>query len=67
MIFQTMTEISEKDYIDMVFASAKGLWGEAEAEKMRDHVEKTAGSVWRIGKEELNPGTEPATKLRHGK
>ena len=61
-----MTEISEKDYIEMVYASAKELWGEDEAEKMREHVEKTAGSVWRIGKEELTPGTEPATKLKHG-
>ncbi len=60
-----MTEISEKDYIEMVYTSAKGLWGEDEAEKMREHVKKTAGSVWRIGKEELTPGTEPATKLRH--
>ena len=62
-----MTKISERDYIDMVYASAKDLWGEEAAERMRDHVEKTAGSVWRIGKQELKPGTEPVTRLRHGK
>lgn len=61
-----MTEISEKEYVDMVYESAKNLWGEEEAEKMRDHIEKTAGAVWRIGKQELNPGTEPVTKLRLG-
>ncbi len=62
-----MTEINEKDYIDMVYASAMGLWGIEEAERMREHLEKTAGAVWRIGKEELHPGIEPATKLRLGK
>lgn len=62
-----MTEISEKDYIDIVNASAKGLWGDEEAEKMREHLGKTAGSVFRIGKQELTPGIEPVTKLRLGK
>lgn len=62
-----MTEISEKDYIDIVYTSAKALWGETEAEKMRDHIEKTAGSVWRVGKIELNPDIEPVTRLWHGK
>lgn len=62
-----MTEISQRDYIEMVYASAKSLWGEEEAEKMREHVEKTAGSVWMVGKQELNAGIEPATRLRHGK
>jgi hypothetical protein len=62
-----MSEISEKGYIETVYASAKGLWGEEDAEKMCDHIEKTAGSVWRIGKLELNHGVEPVTKLRHGK
>ena len=62
-----MTEISEKDYIDMVYASAKGLWGDEEAELMREHIKKTAGSVFRIGKEVLKPDVEPVTKLRHGK
>lgn len=62
-----MKEISEKDYIDMVYASAKGLWGDEEAELMREHIKKTAGSVFRIGKEELKPDVEPVTKLRHGK
>ena len=62
-----MTEISEKDYIDIVIASAEGLWGDKEAEQMREHIKKTAGSVFRIGKEELKPGLEPVTKLRYGK
>ena len=62
-----MTEISEKDYIEIVYASAEGFWGPEEAELMREHVEKTAGSVFRIGKIELEPGVEPVTKLRHGK
>ena len=61
-----MTEISQKDYIEMVYASARSLWGEEEAEKMREHIEKTAGAVWMIGKEELNAGVEPVTRLRHG-
>lgn len=66
-IVQIMTAITEKDYIDIVYASAEGLWGDEEAEHMREHIEKTAGSVFRIGKQELKPGVEPATKLRHGK
>ncbi len=60
-----MAEITEQDYIATVYASAETLWGEEEAKKMRDHIEKTAGAVWRLGKIELNAGLEPATKLRH--
>lgn len=58
-----MTEISEKDYIEIVYSSAKNLWGKDEAMKMRDHIVKTAGAVWRTGKIELTPGIEPVTKL----
>ncbi len=58
-----MTGISEKDYIEIVYSSAKSLWGNEEAEKMRDHIEKNAGAVWRTGKIELSPGIEPVTKL----
>ena len=58
-----MTDISEKDYIEMVYSSAKNLWGEEEAEKMRDHIVNTAGAVWRTSKIELTPGIEPVIKL----
>jgi hypothetical protein len=34
---------------------------------MREHIEKTASSVWTIGKQELTPDVEPITKLRYGK
>lgn len=62
-----MTEITEKEYIETVIASAAQLWGDEEAKKMQDHLENTAGAVWRLGKNELTPGIEPATKLRHPK
>lgn len=62
-----MTEITEKEYIESTYRSAVQLWGPDEAKKMRDHIEKTAGAVWRLGKIELSPGTEPEIKLRHSK
>ena len=65
MITQNMTEVSEEEYIEMVLASAVELWGDEEAEKMRDHIVKTAGAVWHIGAEGLDPSIEPATRLRH--
>ena len=62
-----MTEISQKEYVEVVYSSAKNLWGEEEAKKMREHLVKTASSVWIIGKSNLDTMVEPATRLRHGK
>ena len=62
-----MTEISQTDYVEIFYSSAINLWGEEEAKKMRDHLVKTARSVWIIGKSDLDSIVEPATRLRHGK
>ena len=55
----------EKEYAKMMQETATILWGDIEAEKMRNHIEKTAKAVHRIAYIELREKTEPATKLRH--
>ncbi len=41
------------------------LWGEEEAEKIRNHIETTAAAVYRNAQAEITESTEPATRLRH--
>jgi polyhydroxyalkanoate synthesis regulator phasin len=59
----TMTEL--KEYIEEMYRTAESLWGQEEAEKIRQHIESTASAVYRVGKIELSTETEPVTKLRH--
>jgi hypothetical protein len=60
-----LTDTGEKEYTESAMKTARSLWG-AEADEMRQHIEATAGAVWRISEAELSPMTEPVTKLRHG-
>lgn len=42
------------------------MWGSEEAEKFRDHIERTALAVFDVSNYPLDPEIEPVTKLRHG-
>ena len=45
--------------------AARALWGEERTEEMRAHIEATSRAVWVVGNTELDPGTEPVTRLNH--
>ena len=59
-----MTQTGEKEYVESAMEMARNMWGK-EAEEMRQHIEATAGAVWRVSEAELSPMTEPVTKMRH--
>jgi len=56
-----------KEYTQMMQAIARGMWGEEKAEEMRAHIEATSRAIWVVGNTELDPRTEPATRLNHRK
>jgi hypothetical protein len=60
-----LTTSGEREYIEMTMEAARDLWGEKDAEKMRQQIESTTSAVWRISQADPGPMTEPATKLRH--
>ena len=49
----------------MVVESAKGMWGSAEANKFRDHLERTAKAVYIVSNYPLEPAIEPVTKMSY--
>ena len=49
----------------MVVESAKGMWGSAEANKFRDHIERTAKAVYIVSNYPLEPAIEPVTKMSY--
>ena len=61
-----MNDDGEKDYINMVYESAKSMWGQEAADEFKQHIEATARAVYTVSNHPLQAGMEPATKLRHG-
>jgi hypothetical protein len=59
-----MSNREEKKFIEKVVLTAKELWGE-DAVKIREHIEKTAGAMYRIREFELTSGIEPIIKMGH--
>jgi len=49
----------------MMLEAAVEMWGEERAEEMRAHVESVSKAVWIVGNTQLDPGTEPVTRLIH--
>ena len=60
-----MMDNGEKQYIEKVYLTALSLWGKDTA-KMKEHIEKTATAVYRLGQVELTPDVEPVTKISRG-
>jgi len=54
-----------KEYTRMMLEAAVEMWGEERAEEMRAHVESVSKAVWIVGNTQLDPGTEPVTRLIH--
>jgi hypothetical protein len=48
-------------------SSAKARWGEAEAEILRQQLEKTADAVGIVESYPLEPGDEPAKEIKESK
>ncbi|MCW4049853.1 MAG: hypothetical protein NWE89_08965 [Candidatus Bathyarchaeota archaeon] len=61
-----MSDDAEKDYVHMVMETAKGMWGAEEAQRIKDHVERTAKAVYAVSNYPLEPEIEPVTKMRPG-
>jgi hypothetical protein len=57
--------IGLEDYVELMMEAARVLWGDSEAENIREHIEKTATAVWSCSQINLEPGIEPAINLRH--
>jgi hypothetical protein len=56
-----------KEYTRMMLKAAVETWGEERAEELRPHIESISKAVWVIGETKLDPGTEPVTRLMHGR
>ena len=55
-----------REYIHMVKETAKAMWGPEAAEKLGDHIERTAAAVYAVSNYPLEPGVEPVTRMRPG-
>lgn len=55
----------EKQYFEKVYLMALSLWGK-ETVKMKEHLEKTATAVHRIGQIKFTSDVEPVTKMNLG-
>ena len=62
----TLNGDGEKDYVHMVYESAKAMWGHEAADEFKPHIEATARAVYAVSNHPMQAGEEPATKLRHG-
>ena len=56
-----------KEYTRMMLKAAVEMWGEERAGEMRTHIESTSRAVWVVGETKLDLGTEPVTRLKHGR
>lgn len=56
-----------KEYTRMMLKAAIDLWGQERANEMRSHVESISKAVWVVGDTQLDPETEPVTRLMHGR
>lgn len=54
-----------KEYTRVMLKAAIDLWGEERAKEMRPHVERISKAVWIVGDIQLDPRTEPVTRLIH--
>jgi len=54
----------EKEYIEKVLETARGMWGEEAAQEFMSHIEATSRAVYRVGTYPLDPSTEPVTRMR---
>ena len=55
----------QREYVELMHETAMILWGQEEAEKIRNHIETTANAVYRNAEAVLPTSLEPATRLRH--
>ena len=60
-----MSDSEEKRFIEKIILSAKELWGE-DVVNISQHIEKTAGAMYRIREFELTSDVEPIIKMSHG-
>ena len=61
-----MSGDGEREYIHMVKETAKAMWGTKAAEKLGDHIERTAAAVYAVSNYPLEPDVEPVTRMRPG-
>ena len=59
-----MGDDGEKEYIEKVVETARGMWGEEAVKEFMSHIEATSRAVYRVGSYPLDPSTEPVIRLR---
>jgi len=57
---------AEREYIHMVKETAKAMWGPEAAEKICEHIERTAAAVYAVSNYPLEPSIEPVTRMKPG-
>ena len=63
---ETLSGDGEKEYIHMVKETAKAMWGPEAADRLGEHIERTAAAVYAVSNYPLEPATEPVTKMNPG-
>jgi hypothetical protein len=63
---KTLSGDGEREYIHMVKETAKAMWGPETAEKIGEHIERTAAAVYAVSNYPLEPAVEPVTRMRPG-
>jgi len=66
IMVETLSGDGEKEYIQMVKETAKATWGPEAAERLGEHIERTAAAVYAVSNYPLEPGVEPVTRMRPG-
>lgn len=61
-----MSGDGEKEYIHMVKETAKAMWGPEAADRLGEHIERTAAAVYAVSNYPLEPTTEPVTRMNPG-
>lgn len=61
-----MSEDAEREYIHLVKETAKAMWGPEAAEKIGEHIERTAAAVYAVSNYPLGPDIEPVTRMKPG-
>jgi len=60
-----MVERAVKGYLPRLMEEAAQRWGKGEAEGFRSAIERTARAILGVEAYRLEPGDEPALRLRH--
>jgi hypothetical protein len=63
---ETLSGDAEREYIHMVKETAKAMWGPEAAEKIGEHIERTAAAVYAVSNYPLEPSIEPVTRMKPG-